>query len=1038
MRRSSLSIASVLTAAAIVVSCTDRPPTAPMRLLSKSADYTAPLGCDATYTSLVNLVNAVFGAGSPNANSALGKLSNMQKQLDKGDMVDAVAQAKNLISFIQQKASTLPGASQAQTLIDQLECYVGIAANTFLIFPSDQPQTIINSTGQAGLSLPVNPVSEPTLVTITTLGTSQLVTQLDVYPGFVEITQQSGVTNSFIKQVTVAVCPAPGIDPVISARLRLGHQSSVNGFQITPFAPADFLSCSGNISIGSAKGRLPGWIRSLASMVLPKPLYAKMRFAGGVGGLASEFSPFGPVDPVLSATGGVGGLASEFLRAPVTADTAAASGTRKPTGLKPRMSLSPPTSGIARRADAVVVSCTAEVDAALPVNCRPRVTVKTQLGTVIVGATVNWNAHNNSQAASDGGAPLGYACGTFGTTASSTTNANGIAGACWTLGPVAGQDSLIATPAPGALPPGVTFLPAADTFTVTAAKKMATITLGGLTQTYTGDPRIVTASTAPQAGLSVVIKYNNSTTAPSAAGSYSIQATVDDPSWQGSTNGTLSVGQSEPVVIVTCPATAVYTGSPLTPCSATATAPGLSTTPTPDYTLNTDVGTATATVTLAAGGNYAAASGSATFAITAAPTTTTVTCSPLSLMYTGSPLTPCSATVTGPGSLSLTPPPTYTSNTNVGTATASVSYAGGSNYLPSSDSKNFAITEATTVTTVSCSPDSFMYTGSPLTPCTATVTGPGLSLTPIPTYTANTNVGTATATVNYAGGGNYLSSNDSKNFTITPATTIASVSCPASVPYTGSPLTPCSATVTGPGLSLTPTPTYASNTNAGPATATVNYAGGGNYLPSADTKSFQITQHAATATAGNATINFGAAVPTIPCTVTGLLALDAGTVTCTTTVDPFTIAGTYPAKPIVSTVSPVNYSVTKVDGLLTVAGYVQVGCFSSPIYNVMPTTKSAQRKGSNLPVKCTLTTPQGTPVTNAKGSLVVEDRGTTGTATATTAFTSNGANVFSVSSSGNYSYGLDTSPATFVAGHYYYVIATWSDGSTSVGWFLLK
>ena len=47
-------------------------------------------------------------------------------------------------------------------------------------------------------------------------------------------------------------------------------------------------------------------------------------------------------------------------------------------------------------------------------------------------------------------------------------------------------------------------------------------------------------------------------------------------------------------------------------------------------------------------------------------------------------------------------------------------------------------------------------------------------------------------------------------------------------------------------------------------------------------------------------------------------------------------------------------------------------------------------------------------------------------------------NVFKYSNSGNYSYSLDTSPAYFQVGHYYYVIANWNDGSKSEGWFLLK
>ena len=85
---------------------------------------------------------------------------------------------------------------------------------------------------------------------------------------------------------------------------------------------------------------------------------------------------------------------------------------------------------------------------------------------------------------------------------------------------------------------------------------------------------------------------------------------------------------------------------------------------------------------------------------------------------------PCSATVTGPG-LSQTPDVVYSNNINAGTATASVSFAATTNYLASSDSKNFTIDKAATTTALTCTPGPFTYTGSAITPCSATVTGPG-------------------------------------------------------------------------------------------------------------------------------------------------------------------------------------------------------------------------------------------------------------------------------------------------------------------------
>jgi hypothetical protein len=118
--------------------------------------------------------------------------------------------------------------------------------------------------------------------------------------------------------------------------------------------------------------------------------------------------------------------------------------------------------------------------------------------------------------------------------------------------------------------------------------------------------------------------------------------------------------------------------------------------------------------------------------------------------------------------------------------------------------------------------------------------------------------------------------------------------------------------------------------------------------------------------------------------------------------------------------------------------YKQVGCFASPVYSSMPDTKSYQRKGSNLPVKCTLTTVSGASVTNATGSLKIEDLGTNPNALATDANPLVIGNAFLPSSNGNYAYGLDTGKDKFITLHYYRVTAAWNDGNATVGFFYIK
>jgi hypothetical protein len=82
------------------------------------------------------------------------------------------------------------------------------------------------------------------------------------------------------------------------------------------------------------------------------------------------------------------------------------------------------------------------------------------------------------------------------------------------------------------------------------------------------------------------------------------------------------------------------------------------------------LGSQTATCSYTDNGGLTATS-SATYTIIPAASVTTVTCSPTSLTYTGSPLTPCTATVTGSGGLNTTTPVTYGgTNTAAGTATA--------------------------------------------------------------------------------------------------------------------------------------------------------------------------------------------------------------------------------------------------------------------------------------------------------------------------------------------------------------------------------
>ncbi|TMD13659.1 MAG: choice-of-anchor D domain-containing protein, partial [Chloroflexi bacterium] len=368
---------------------------------------------------------------------------------------------------------------------------------------------------------------------------------------------------------------------------------------------------------------------------------------------------------------------------------------------------------------------------------------------------------------------------------------------------------------------------------VGVSSRTITFSLNGISvgTATTNSSGVATLSTVSLSGI-------NASTYPNGVG-----ASFGGDTSFGTSSGTgsLTIAQASSTTTVTCPSSVTYTGSPLTPCTASVSgAGGLSQTLTVSYSNNTNTGTATASASFAGDTNHQGSSDSKTFTIAKASSTTTVTC-PSSVTYSASPQTPCTASVSGAGGLSQALTVSYSNNTNAGTATASASFAGDANHEGSSDTKTFTIAKASSTTTVSC-PASVTYSGSPQTPCTASVSeAGGLSQTLTVSYSNNTNAGTATASASFAGDANHDASSGSASFTIAKASSTTTVTCPNSVPYTGSPLTPCTASVSGVGgLSQTLTVSYSNNTNAGTATASASYAGDANHLGSSDSATFTI------------------------------------------------------------------------------------------------------------------------------------------------------------------------------------------------------
>ena len=237
------------------------------------------------------------------------------------------------------------------------------------------------------------------------------------------------------------VCATGVIPQAVRDRLRLGH-GAAGGFAVTPAASANFLSCPPP-AVADAR-TTPLWKR-LANAMLPRQLHAfQEAFGGGVGGTVTEFSPFAPVDPLLEFGGGVGGTVTEFIRVPA-----------------PGVLIK----GVPFNRPSIVADpcATATVGSTVTAECEPFIVVRTRLGTLLANVPVTWSvtAGNGTVAARSG------TCGAFGASAVSLTSAAGRAGACWTLGTVAGQNTVRAVPgAGGDAPVGVVFAPAAREFSV--------------------------------------------------------------------------------------------------------------------------------------------------------------------------------------------------------------------------------------------------------------------------------------------------------------------------------------------------------------------------------------------------------------------------------------------------------------------------------------------------------------------------------------------------------------------------------------------
>lgn len=114
-------------------------------------------------------------------------------------------------------------------------------------------------------------------------------------------------------------------------------------------------------------------------------------------------------------------------------------------------------------------------------------------------------------------------------TVSGTTLTIVAAGSCTVTADQAGNSNYNAAPS------------VPQTFSV--LKATATLDLSDLNYTYDGSPHGATITTTPAGLDTVTITYDDSTTEPTAAGSYAVHASLDNPNYEGSVDGTLVIAQ---------------------------------------------------------------------------------------------------------------------------------------------------------------------------------------------------------------------------------------------------------------------------------------------------------------------------------------------------------------------------------------------------------------------------------------------------------------------------------------------------------------
>ena len=279
-------------------------------------------------------------------------------------------------------------------------------------------------------------------------------------------------------------------------------------------------------------------------------------------------------------------------------------------------------------------------------------------------------------------------------------------------------------------------------------------------------------------------------------------------------------------------------------------------------------------------------------------------------------------------------------------------------------------------------------------------------------------VGTDSLTASYAATGNFgASTSAASSITVNAATQTITFAPIASQAYGSAPFAVTATSSLGSSYPVTITvqsgPAVINGgvltvTGAGTVVLQAAQAGNTDYSAATATQSFQVTPAPLTVTANNATRMFGTANPAFSGTITGAVGSDSFSESFTTTATATSNVGSYPIVPAVTGAQLANYTVSIVNGTLTVTGVATTTTLTAP---------GSANYGASITLTATVASTAGMPggtVTFLSGSTPI-GMGTlngSGVATLSTASLPAGSDAVTASYAASGNFAASASPAT--------------------------